>query len=79
MEHKSNNQTGKIHCMYCLGYRRISHNHYSINLNKMSKFIHPDITKLNLKKQKEIEEALKAKELEEKEAEELFKILTQAH
>ena len=45
----------------------------------MSKFIHPDITKLNLKKQKEIEEALKAKELEEKEAEELFKILTQAH
>ena len=42
----------------------------------MSKFIHPDITKLNLKKQKEIEEALKAKELQE---EELFKILTQAH
>ena len=43
----------------------------------MSKFIHPDITKLNLKKQKEIEEALKAKELQEEE--ELFKILTQAH
>ena len=44
----------------------------------MSKFIHPDITKLNLRKQKEAEEALRIKELEEIE-EELFKILTQAH
>jgi hypothetical protein len=44
----------------------------------MSKFIHPDITKLNLKKQKEAEEALRIKELED-EGEELFKILTQAH
>ena len=44
----------------------------------MSKFIHPDITKLNLKKQREAEEALKIKELEEIE-EELFRILTQAH
>ena len=44
----------------------------------MSKFIHPDITKLNLRKQKETEEALRIKELEEIE-EELFKILTQAH
>jgi|TARA_R110000744_G_scaffold4001_3_gene14814 hypothetical protein len=44
----------------------------------MSKFIHPDITKLNLRKQKEAEEALRIKELEDEE-EELFKILTQAH
>tara|TARA_R110000744_G_scaffold313325_1_gene420563 strand:- start:80 stop:214 length:135 start_codon:yes stop_codon:yes gene_type:complete len=44
----------------------------------MSKFIHPDITKLNLKKQREAEEDLRVKELEEIE-EELFKILTQAH
>ena len=44
----------------------------------MSKFIHPDITKLNLREQKEAEEALRIKELEDEE-EELFKILTQAH
>jgi hypothetical protein len=44
----------------------------------MSKFIHPDITRFNLKKQKEAEKALRTKELEEAE-EELFKILTQAH
>jgi hypothetical protein len=78
MEIQSNNQTGKIHCMYCLDRRHISHNHNINNLNKMSKFIHPDITKLNLKKQREAEEALKIKELEEIE-EELFMILTQAH
>tara|TARA_R100001377_G_C3185561_1_gene108398 strand:- start:1198 stop:1332 length:135 start_codon:yes stop_codon:yes gene_type:complete len=44
----------------------------------MSKFIHPNITKLNLEKQKEAEEALRAKELKDSE-EELFKILTQSH
>jgi len=44
----------------------------------MNKFIHPNITKLDLKKQSESEEALKAQELEDAE-EELFKILTQAH
>ena len=78
MEHKSNNQTGKIHCICCLDRRHISHNRNINNLNKMSKFIHPDITKLNLKKQREAEEALKIKELDEIE-EELFMILTQAH
>ena len=45
----------------------------------MSKFIHPNITNFNLKKQREAKEALKAKELQEKEEEELFQILTQAH
>tara|TARA_R110002050_G_scaffold250935_1_gene389005 strand:- start:83 stop:226 length:144 start_codon:yes stop_codon:yes gene_type:complete len=47
----------------------------------MSKFIHPNITNFNLKKERErkAEEALKAKELQEKEEEELFRILTQAH
>jgi len=45
----------------------------------MSKFIHPNITNFNLKKKKEAEEALKAKELQEREEEELFRILTQAH
>lgn len=45
----------------------------------MSKFIHPNITNLKLKKEREAKEALKAKELEEKEAEELFQILTQAN
>ena len=44
----------------------------------MSKFIHPIITNFNLKK-REAAEALKAKELQEKEEEELFWILTQAH
>jgi|TARA_R110000782_G_scaffold99148_1_gene184769 hypothetical protein len=47
--------------------------------SNMSKFIHPNITNFNLKKEREAEEALKAKELQEKEEEELFRILTQAH
>ena len=45
----------------------------------MSKSIHHNITNLNIKKKKEAEEALKAKELQEREEEELFRILTQAH
>ena len=45
----------------------------------MSEFIHPNITNFNLKKEREAEGVLKAKELQEKEEEELFRILTQAH
>ena len=77
MAYKSNHQTGKIPCISYLDYRHTVHSDINI-LYKMSKFIHPDITKLNLRKQKEAEEALRIKELEEIE-EELFKILTQAH
>ena len=64
--------------MWSLDHRHINYNHNINNLNKMSKFIHPNITKLNLEKQKEAEEALRAKELKDSE-EELFKILTQSH
>ena len=77
MGHKPNNQTGKIPCIRYLDYRHTVHSDIN-SLYKMSKFIHPDITKLNLRKQKEAEEALRIKELEDEE-EELFKILTQAH